>query len=192
MATIKEFQNGQTGVQVYVIVNYDDKSIKARMIDAWSNGYIGESNGKKILAWMKITKDAPVVIPDLGISIKSEFAEQLPTDMKGYQNHFTITVTKGGNSETFDYHASINDAGKGIVNLSDNDKIGAFYCFVGDALSGMTSFDEFKSDYGYDDCCEAHKIWKLCKESTRKATRLGLGDLYELSNFIQERYPDVV
>jgi hypothetical protein len=197
MATIKEFPNKRTGVRVYIRVNHRNKLLKSRMIDYWANGYNGESVGHRMLAWMEIKPDAPVKIPGLGLSISSQFKDQEPTMITGrktpdYSNHFTVTITKGNLSESFDYHASINDADAGIVNLSNNDKIGAFYCFIQDAISGMMQFKEFKSDLGFDDCCEAHRIWKLCQESTIKATRLGLGDLYKLSEFLMEKYPDVV
>lgn len=197
MVTEKEFQNGKTGVQVYIRINHGDKTVRSRMIDAWAHGYHHEPNGKQILAWMEIKEDVPVSIPDLGVTVSAQFKDQEKTTILNqkipdYQNHFTVTVTKGNASESFDYHASINDANNGIVNLSDNDKLGAFYCFIGDAIAGLMSFKEFQLDFGYDDCCEAHKIWKLCKESTIKATRLGLGDLYKVSDFMQENYPEVV
>ena len=197
MATIKEYQNGKTGVQVYVRINHQDKTVRSRIIDAWAHGYTHEPNGKRILAWVEIAPDVPVKIPCADLTISAEFKEQGQTTMPSrkvpdYQNHFAVTITKGNTSETFDYHASINDADKGIVNLTDNDKIGAFYCFVQDAISGTMPFKEFKSEYGYDDCCEAHRIWKLCQDATIKASRLGLGDLYKLSEQIQNEYPDVV
>ncbi len=197
MAIIKEFQNGKTGVQVYIRINHQDKTVRSRIIDAWAHGYHHDPNGKRILAWVEIKPDVPIGIFNGHISISAQFEEQGQTTMANrtvpdYQNHFTVTITKGNTSENFDYHASINDADKGIVNLTDNDKIGAFYCFVQDAISGTMPFTEFKSEYGYDDCCEAHRIWKLCQDSTIKATRLRLGDLYKLSEQIQNEYPDVV
>jgi hypothetical protein len=197
MATLKEFTNAKTGVQVYVGINHSDKTVRSRIIDAWTHGYAHEPNGKRILAWVEIKPDVPVKIPCADVTITSVFKEQRQTTISNrkipdYQNHFAVTISKGILSETFDYHASINDADKGIVNLTDNDKIGAFYCFVQDAISGIMPFKEFKSEYGYDDCCEAHRVWKLCQEATIKATRLGLGDLYVLSEKIQVKYPDVV
>ncbi len=197
MATIKEFTNGKTGVQVYIRINHSDKTIRSRMIDSWANGYTNACNGTQILAWMALKEDKPVAVVDLGITISARFKEQEKATVTihkipDYQNHFTITITKGSESETFDYHASIHDADAGIVNLSDSDKLGAFYCFIQDAIAGLMSFDEFKSEYGYDDCCKAHTVWKACKESAMKAARLGLGDLYQVSNDLQENYPEVV
>lgn len=197
MATIKEFSKGKIGVEVFIKVNHKDTSFVNRLANYYPYGYRDEPNGTSMLAWIRIKPDVPVKIPCADVTISSQFKEQRQTTIAkrktpDYQNHFTVTITKGTASESFDYHASINDADKGIVNLSDNDKIGAFYCFVQDAISGTLPFKEFKSEYGYDDCCEAHRIWKLCQESTIKATRLGLGDLYALSERIQNEYPEVV
>ena len=130
------------------------------------------------------------------IVLSSVFTEsKIQTDgvCKGdYNNQFTVTVERGNAKETFTFGISIVDTRKGKVTLTDQDHIFAFYCFVGDAISGSMTFKDFKSEYGYEDCCEAHKIWKLCQDSTMKAIRLNLGDLYELSNAIQEKYPEVI
>lgn len=195
MATIKEFSNGKIGVQVYIKVNHQNKKPRSNMI-SWF-GYTGEPNGKTLLAWMEIKTDVPVEIPCAGVSISAQFKDQEKTTIlkrksPDYQNHYSVTITKGNDSESFDYHSSINDTDEGIVNLTDSDKINAFYCFVQDAISGTMSCKEFKSEFGYDDCCEAHRIWKLCKDATIKAARLGLGDLYTLSEQIRNVYPDVL
>lgn len=194
---VKEFSNGKTGVQAHIKVNHQHK--QRNMLDGWSNGYIGEPNGKDLLVWLEIKPDVPVIvqIPAGAVEIGSQFSGQeetriLKRKLPDYTNTFMVTVSCGGNKETFDYHMSIADADAGIVNMSDKDKIFAFYCFVQDAISGTMSFKEFKADYGYEDCCESHRIWKLCQEATIKATRLGLGDLYDLSNYLREKYPTAI
>ena len=108
-----------------------------------------------------------------------------------YNNVFT--VTNGGIAETFDYHISIHDTEKGKKALADEDHISAFYCFLGDAISGSQSFEVFCTELGYDeDSRKAEKIWKACQEATQKADNLSIGDLYQVSNYIQEKYPDAV
>ncbi len=110
-----------------------------------------------------------------------------------YNNVFAVTVTNGGMAETFDYHISTHDTEKGKKKLTDADHIFAFYCFLGDAISGSQSFEEFCDELGYDeDSRKAEKIWKACQEATQKADNLSIGDLYAVSNYIQEKYPDVV
>jgi hypothetical protein len=110
-----------------------------------------------------------------------------------YNNVFAVTVTNGGVSETFDFHISIHDTEKGKKALTDEDHISAFYCFLGDAIAGGQSFEEFCADMGYDeDSRAAEKIWKACQEATQKAENISIGDLYAVSNYIQEKYPDAV
>ncbi len=110
-----------------------------------------------------------------------------------YNNVFTVTVTNGGIAETFDYHISTHDTQNGKKALADEDHISAFYCFLGDAISGSQSFEEFCAELGYDeDSRKAEKIWKACQEATQKADNLSIGDLYQVSNYIQEKYPDAV
>ena len=108
-------------------------------------------------------------------------------------NVFAVTVTNGGMAETFDYHISIHDTEKGKKALADEDHITAFYCFLGDAILGSQSFEVFCDEMGYDeDSRKAEKIWKACQEATQKADNLSIGDLYQVSNYIQEKYPDAV
>jgi hypothetical protein len=197
MAMFKEFSNGKTGVNVMVQVNHQNKKIITQMLDRWSNGYESTSNGVWLQAWILYKKDEPATIPGYGITITAMFDRNEPVHTKyqrtpQYHNVYQIAVTKGDQKESFEFSASINDAGAGIVNLSPEDKINAFYCFIGDAIAGAESFEDFKGNFGYDDCCEAYRIHKLCKESTLKAVRLGLGDLYKVSEYLQETYPDVI
>ena len=130
-----------------------------------------------------------------------------------YNNVFAVTVTNGGVAETFDYHISVHDTEGGYCpsiqttllygavmkgengkkKLTDADHIFAFYCFLGDAISGSQSFEVFCDEMGYDeDSRKAEKIWKACQEATQKADNLSIGDLYQVSNYIQEKYPDEV
>ena len=189
-----QMNDKKTGVRVNIRVNHNRKENRSKML-SWI-GDVNESNGKWIPAWIKIEKDNPVEIPIAGVTVSAEFKDQEPDCIKGlkgeqWRNKFCITVRRGIRTETFDFTGSINDAGNGIVNLTDGDKIFAFYCFIGDAIYGSEAFEDFQSNYGYD-CPEGYRIWKLCKESTLKAVRLGLGDLYDLSNKLQETYPDVM
>ena len=110
-----------------------------------------------------------------------------------YGDVFAVTVTNGGMAETFEYHISTHDTQNGKKALTDEDHISAFYCFLGDAIAGSQSFEEFCDELGYDeDSWKAEKIWKACQEATQKADNLSIGDLYAVSNYIQEKYPDAV
>ena len=110
-----------------------------------------------------------------------------------YNNVFAVTVTNGGMAETFDYHISTHDTQNGKKALADEDHIYAFYCFLEDAISGSQSCEEFCDDLGFDeDSRKAEKIWKACQEASQKADNLSIGDIYQVSNYIQEKYPDAV
>ena len=109
-----------------------------------------------------------------------------------YNNVFAVTVTNGGMAETFDYHISIRDTEKGKKKLTDADHIFAFYCLLGDGVAGLMDFKAFMDEFGYKDCHEGYKIHKACEAAQKQCARLGLGDLYQVSNYMQEKYPDAV
>ena len=128
------------------------------------------------------------------ISVSSVFVESVkgwvrPTD---YNNRFNVTITCGGTSETFQYHISIDETNKGKKVLTDEDHISALYSFIGDAIAGTMGFEEFMDEYGYTNCREGYRIHKACKKAMDQYNTLNIGDAYEVSNFIQKKYPDVV
>lgn len=103
---------------------------------------------------------------------------------QNYNNH-TITVT---NTETkqkisFEFWGSIV---KPEIKTED-ELLNAFYCFVSDAVSGISSFENFCGEFGYDeDSRTAEKTWKACKKSLEKLNKIYNGDIYILSNELQE------
>lgn len=101
------------------------------------------------------------------------------------RNQFKVTVKTVNGSFSFDFWGYHNDwkKGKNEINL-----IEAFYCFIGDAISGNDSFENFCSELGYDeDSIKALKIYKECVKANKRSENLGI-DLYELSNYIQEEF----
>jgi len=68
------------------------------------------------------------------------------------------------------------------------DLLGAFHCFLEDAISGSLVFGEFCREYGYnDDSRRAEKVWRLCQKSLTKAVRLlGDQDIYDLTNGLSQ------
>jgi hypothetical protein len=109
-----------------------------------------------------------------------------------YNNLFAVTVQSGAVKETFDYHISIADTDNGKRALTDVDHISAFYSFVGDGIAGLMDFEEFMDEFGYEDCRKGYRIHKACEAAQKQCARLGLGDLYAVSDYIQEKYPDAV
>ena len=100
-------------------------------------------------------------------------------------NHHEVIVTNTESNEqtTFDFWASIANP----ELSSEYDVLNAFYCFVGDAVSGSYSFEEFCSEFGYDtDSRKAEKTWKACQESYNNLLNIYDGDIYDLVNELSE------
>lgn len=100
-------------------------------------------------------------------------------------NHHRVTVTNAENGArtSFDFWASIAHPELD----KEYDVLNAFYCFISDAISGDMDFSEFCSEFGYDeDSRKAEKTWKSCKRSAEKMARIYGGDIYDLSNELQE------
>ena len=100
-------------------------------------------------------------------------------------NYHVVTVknTDTGKRTRFDFWCSLAKP----EFEKEYDVLNALYCFVSDAISGLYSFDEFCGEYGYDsDSRKAEKIWRACKRSYEKFSRVsGMTD-DEMYDFINE------
>lgn len=125
------------------------------------------------------------------IVINSEFlgnkAAQWDTKAKiatNYNNH-KVTVTNNKKSFSFDFWGS-------IVNpeiSNDQENVFALHCALSDGLSAKDSFENFCSEFGYDeDSRNAERIYRACEKSLKKIERVFDCDLYDLINEIQEDY----
>lgn len=115
-----------------------------------------------------------------------------PNDKRdtNFHDHYKISVIVGENTESFDFYGSYSDYQKQNLMNGKESMLEALDCFIGDALSGLMSFDEFCGEYGYDeDSRSAERIHNATKESTIKASRLGWmeNDLYNISSIIRYR-----
>lgn len=105
-------------------------------------------------------------------------------------NHHTVLVksTETGKRTSFDFWASIMNPHLS----SEYDVLNAFYCFVSDAVSGLESFSDFCREFGYDeDSRSAEKIWKSCRRSYEKLSRMSgfsRDEIYDLCNALAEAY----
>jgi len=67
------------------------------------------------------------------------------------------------------------------------DALNALYCFIGDAVSGLDSFNDFCGNFGYDpDSRTAYKTWQTCQRSAAKALRVLGVSRSELYDFLNE------
>ena len=100
-------------------------------------------------------------------------------------NNHKVTVTHNGQKFSFDFWGSI--ANPEISN--DQENVFALYCALSDGLSAENDFNEFCSEFGYDnDSRTAERIYKACEKTNAKINRVFSCDLYDLINEIQEDY----
>jgi hypothetical protein len=94
-----------------------------------------------------------------------------------------VKNTESGKTTRFEFWCSIMHP----KFETEYDVLNAFYCFVSDALSGLYSFDEFCSEFGYDtDSRKAEKIYKACKRAYTKFERVSGFSENEMYDFINE------
>ena len=109
-----------------------------------------------------------------------------------YNNVFNVTINHENKTETFEYTISIQETKNGKTELTHEDHITAVYSFIGDAIVGEMSFENFMDDFGYTDCRMGYKIHKACGKSLEQFNTLNMGDAYDISDFIQTHYPNEV
>lgn len=101
-------------------------------------------------------------------------------------NRFLISVKCERVKFSFDFYGSHNDYTTGATEMKEADLQNAFECFMMEAISGKTDFEEFCSEFGYDtDSRRAERIYKACKRSAATAERI-FSDLYEASNELNQ------
>lgn len=91
-------------------------------------------------------------------------------------NHYIIKFKFGGNSARFDFFDSLNNFETGQTDKTEIDIFEMLYIFLSDF---QTEFGGTKENYN------------ACKRVLQKFERVFAGsgiDLYELSNYIQEKY----
>ena len=103
---------------------------------------------------------------------------------ENFNNHMVkVTNRDTQQSITFEFWASISNP----KLKTEYDILNAFYCFVSDAIAGSYTFEEFCSEFGYNnDSRQAEKIYKKCKKQLEKLKKIYDGDIYELANKLQE------
>ena len=110
---------------------------------------------------------------------------------RNFNNHIIMVKNlKTKVKITFEFWGSKVDP---VINDKYN-LLNAFYCFLGDAISGESTLEEFLSDFGYDgeNIKRGIKAWRACRNNSMpKANRLIQGsefDLYEIANKLGEDY----
>lgn len=110
--------------------------------------------------------------------------------IEGDQYRWEITLKRGGHSYTFGYGAGMAHKNEGKPDLKT-----VFYCIQSDSAAGSLSFEEFCSEFGYDeDSRNAEKTWKACQEAHAKMEELlgfaDTGSLTEFEEFMQTNFDE--
>ncbi len=102
-------------------------------------------------------------------------------------NQFKIAVKTDKGQTSFDFYGSHHDYINGVIELDEAGLKNAFYCFVSDACSGKLTFNDFCSEFGYDnDSRNAERIYKSCEKSFNKLGKITDVDIYELVTELQD------
>lgn len=103
-------------------------------------------------------------------------------------NHYIVKFKFGGNSARFDFFDSLNNFETGQADKTEIDIFEMFYMFLLDCqiATNCYFFEDFQTEFG-----GTKESYNACKRALQKFERVfkvpGI-DLYELSNYIQEKY----
>jgi hypothetical protein len=103
-------------------------------------------------------------------------------------NHYIVKFKFGGNSARFDFFDSLNNFETGQTDKTEIDIFEMLYMFLSDCqvATNCYSFEDFQTEFG-----GTKENYNACKRALQKFERVFAGsgiDLYELSNYIQEKY----
>lgn len=103
-------------------------------------------------------------------------------------NHYIVKFKFGKNSAKFDFFDSLNNFETGQTDKTEIDIFEMFYMFLLDCqvVINYYSFEDFQTEFG-----GTKENYNACKRALQKFERVFAGpgiDLYELSNYIQEKY----
>lgn len=102
-------------------------------------------------------------------------------------NQFKITIKTPLGRATFDFYGSHQDYTNGQTEMNESELKHALYCFVSDACSAKNSFEDFCSEFGYDeDSRKAEKIYKACEKSLSQYNRICEADIYDIVNELND------
>lgn len=103
-------------------------------------------------------------------------------------NHYIVKFKFGGNSARFDFFDSLNNFETGQTYKTEIDIFEMLYIFLSDCriATDCYFFEDFQTEFG-----GTKENYNACKRALQKFERVFAGsgiDLYELSNYIQEKY----
>jgi hypothetical protein len=117
---------------------------------------------------MKITENLNDEKVTITATYKGDKSWDADSTVQNCNNH-RVTVSRRGKRVSFEFWGSIVEP----EIKTRNQLRFAVACFLFDAAAGRLSFEDFCSDYGYnEDSRKAFAKWKECKNATKKADRI--------------------
>ena len=103
-------------------------------------------------------------------------------------NHYIVKFKFGKNSAKFDFFDSLHNFETGQTDKTEIDIFEMLYIFLSDCqmATDCYSFEDFQTELG-----GTKENYNACKRALQKFERVFAGsgiDLYELSNYMQEKY----
>ena len=103
-------------------------------------------------------------------------------------NHYIVKFKFGKNSAKFDFFDSLHNFETGQTDKTEIDIFEMLYIFLSDCqiATDCYFFEDFQTEFG-----GTKENYNACKRALQKFERVFAGsgiDLYELSNYIQEKY----
>ena len=99
-------------------------------------------------------------------------------------NKYHVTIKTENSERTIDFYDSHANWESEITELTDLQNV--LYCFISDAVAGDMSFDEFCSEFGYDDIDTAEEVYRACQEQRERFDDLCDEDLHDMINALNE------
>lgn len=118
------------------------------------------------------------------ITLSSEYVgTACPWGKEYVKQHHEVSVWVGDEHIEFDFYC--NDYELGEDGLRE-----AFYYFLSDGIAYNNSMDmdDFQSEFGYTKVSECIKAYNGCKDAYDKWTSLCDIDIYDICNWMQEKY----
>jgi len=117
-------------------------------------------------------------------SSKGKVVSNALGDEKGELRYkYNILIVSNIEIVLFNYFGSINAYENGKDWLTFEDLRSVLHCVVSDAISGLMTFDDFCTEFGYsNDSIKARGVYRECRKSYSKLVKLGLSekDMYEI------------
>jgi hypothetical protein len=130
----------------------------------------------------------------VGVSAKHDgevygFPNEKNERQKDFHNRFRIKILRNGKERSFTFYGSTKDYYDGKVEMDESDLKCVLKCYCDEALSGLGSFADFCSNFGYDeDSRSALATYNAVQKTTEKMSVLGFteDELIGVINYFNE------